>query len=129
MGSLAGRLFVCRILARQHLERSIQLWVSPVCVAEIERHLDVRSNAAAFQALAVDPALGSAGEHKNGAVPLATWAHRISHRAPRSHQVRPCRRNLQRLHSRLGQRPLFQPSLHTSNMVHNCCAAADCPRA
>src|ERR1700687_87574 len=58
MGSLAGRLFVCRILARQHLERSVQLRVPPGGVAEIERHLDVRRNAAALQALAIDPALG-----------------------------------------------------------------------
>ena len=52
MGSLAGRPFVCRILARQHLERSIQLWVSPGGVAEIERHLDVGSNAASSAPLA-----------------------------------------------------------------------------
>jgi len=38
MGSMAGRSFVCRILARQHLERTLQLRVIPPGVAEIERH-------------------------------------------------------------------------------------------
>src|SRR5713101_559913 len=51
----------------QQVEGSRQLRVFPACVAEIERHLDVGSNAAPFQSLAVDPPVGHR-EHEKRAI-------------------------------------------------------------